>query len=357
MSTTTYSEKVIVVSVDPITRVMSYDGQLVLGARGDDCAQTVYFECPVRINEILDDLSTDAFTVYVSYKNANGEVYRQQCSKIPMDTNKIKFGWIITNNVTYKKGDVSFNLCIEKKEDGKLVAEWHTTNSLIGKVLDTVNVTNRTPEVITHDSVTYESLTTEVKALRAELADVDGYIDSEVSSTVSAEMEKVNENIEAIKTSVNEQLAVTRFSGELALEKHDEKDFTWYTPNLYDYEEFTLTFQLGNISSGNLMYLYLMTNYSTPYNNVINFTTFGEVDNAKLVIRSTKLDTNIYMLETSIYAYNTEDADFGLVNRYSKPDYSVDYIVDANSSVGYSLCVAFDEAASPTISNQRIVAK
>lgn len=354
MSTTTYSEKVIVVSVDPITRVMSYDGQLVLGARGDDCAQTVYFECPVRINDILDDLSTDTFTVYVSYKNANGEVYRQQCSKIPMDANKIKFGWIITNNVTYKKGDVSFNLCIEKKEDGKLVAEWHTTNSLIGKVLDAIYITNRTPEVITHDSVTYEALTTEVKALQAKLAEVDGYIDEEVAGTVSAEMEKVNKNIEAIQTSVNERLAVTRTT----LKKHDEKDFTWYTPNLYDYEEFTLTFQLGNISNGNLMYLYLMTDYSNPYANpAINFTTFGEVDNAKVVIRSTKLDTNIYMLETSIYAYNTEDADFGLVNRYSKPDYSVDYIVDANSSVGYSLCVAFDEAAAPTISNQRIVAK
>lgn len=176
----------IVLSVNPNTRLLTYDdGQLILGVKGDDKAQRVYFDCPKALNELFDDITSDDVTIYIDYKNAAGETYIQECSdaKAAAEGDIVTFSWLITNNVTYKAGEVIFNVCIKKVVDGALQHEWHTS-TLKGKVLDAINVSKRTPEVITNDTVTVQNLNiavneykASVDALNETLQDVDAYVE------------------------------------------------------------------------------------------------------------------------------------------------------------------------------------
>ena len=162
-------------TIKPSSRSILYEGSLILGVKGDDCAQRIYFECPVNFNEIIGDLSDSSIKIYVEYKNAATEPYTCEITDLyqnEIDETKAIFSWLISSNVTYKAGDVSFNICIKKfNERNALVSEWRTT-SFTGKVLDSVGVSKSTPEEITPDSETLPNVLNAVNALSVEFASV-----------------------------------------------------------------------------------------------------------------------------------------------------------------------------------------
>lgn len=179
----------IVLNVKPSTRTISYEGSLVLGVRGDDCAERVYFECPKYINEMIDDITDESVSIFIDYKDAASEPFIQECTDVAVTaTNEdvVQFSWIITNAVTSRPGEVMFNICIKKVADGALKHEWHTT-PFKGKVLDSVRVTKKTPEVITHDTLIAQNLITAVNNYKQEVADysqavkdMNSYIDNKI---------------------------------------------------------------------------------------------------------------------------------------------------------------------------------
>ena len=208
MNSTAY-ENSIVLQIDEANRAITNDGKntpIILGVKGDDCAERVYFESPRILSPEFDLLSTVEGEVeihaYINYKNANNEPYIQECNDIVqvVGTDKVTFSWLVTNRATIAKGDVKFNVCIKKftysEEKGamELTNEWHTT-TFIGRVLDGIDVTAKTPEVITHDTVTLQALTmqmqnyagevegyaNEVKDLHTKLDNVDEYVDETVA--------------------------------------------------------------------------------------------------------------------------------------------------------------------------------
>lgn len=202
MNSTAY-ENSIVLQIDEKNRAITNDGKntpIILGVKGDDCAERVYFESPKILSpeiNLLDETEGVSVRVFVNYKNASNEPYIQECTDAAAvaNTDTATFSWLVTNNATNTKGDVKFNVCVKKFDaDGKLTNEWHTT-TFVGKILDGIDVTAKTPEVITHDTVTLQALTLEVQnyaisvnSLTAKYEDVEAAIDASVEASVNSKM-------------------------------------------------------------------------------------------------------------------------------------------------------------------------
>lgn len=236
MSNTAY-ENSIVLQIDAANRAILNDGKntpIILGVKGDNCAERVYFESPRYLSpeiDLLDETEGVTLSIYIDFKNANNEPYIHDCTASLLSvegSNNVTFSWLISNYATVAKGDVKFNLCVKKFKDDKLAGEWHTTNSLVGKVLDSVDVSKKTPEELTIDTVTLQSLINQVSdytiaynSLTESLADVDAYVDESVDTKLAAyTTSEYAEANYAKKTELPQQTTVeTLFTGVPATDR------------------------------------------------------------------------------------------------------------------------------------------
>ena len=170
----------IVLEIDEYNRAIIYDGDLLLGVKGDYKAEKVIFRSPILLsNRIYGnndeiDLSKDNVKIYINYENANGDVYIHRCTKgkvIDTDGAKtIEFYWELSSNVTLEAGAVRFMVCAKKFDSNNNVItnEWHTA-IFSGKVLDALNVDN-------HTQVTDPDLSTSINDLKDEVDSVKNMI-------------------------------------------------------------------------------------------------------------------------------------------------------------------------------------
>lgn len=265
MNSTAY-ENSIVLQIDEANRAITNNGKnapIILGVKGDDCAERVYFESPKILSPEIDLLDTTegvTISVYINYKNASNEPYIQECSDVAAvaNTDTVTFSWLVTNRATNTKGEVKFNVCVKKFVDGQLTNEWHTT-TFTGKVLDGIDVTAKTPEVITHDTVTLQALTIQVQSYAAQIA---GYGES-----VDALNETLSDVDDYIDTSVRANAGIT-YLGEYTdffFEESNDYLASVTTPGVY-----TFRIKTGDDSSGkNTPYLLIVDNmYGTLYQAV-----------------------------------------------------------------------------------------
>lgn len=187
----------IILSIDEPSRTIKYDGDLILGVKGDRFAERIYFRCPQYVYKEaarLIDLTLDTTKIYVNYKNAYNETYIEECFKHGLENGEYIFSWFISDFVTPKDGAVSFNVCVKDEsedlkdnDDNVIIKEWHTT-TFKGIILPAVDVSSNTPEIITSDTVTSSEIISEYNRLTTELSSVDGYIDSEVASQIASQI-------------------------------------------------------------------------------------------------------------------------------------------------------------------------
>ena len=168
----------IVLEIDEYNRAIIYDGDLLLGVKGDYKAEKVIFRSPILLsNRIYGnndeiDLSDDNVKIYINYENANGDVYIHRCTKgniIESDgARTIEFYWELSSNVTLEAGVVRFMVCAKKFNASVITNEWHTA-IFSGKVLDALNVDN-------HTQVTDPDLSTSINDLKGEVDSVKNMI-------------------------------------------------------------------------------------------------------------------------------------------------------------------------------------
>ena len=129
MSITTAYKNSIVLQIDEANRAILNDGKntpIILGVKGDNCAERVYFESPKNLSPEIDLLDTTEgveISVYIDFKNANNEPYIHECtaSLLSVDgSNNVTFSWLVSHYATAAKGDVKFNVCVKKFKDGEL---------------------------------------------------------------------------------------------------------------------------------------------------------------------------------------------------------------------------------------------
>lgn len=167
----------IVLQINEATRTITNGGKdtpIILGVKGDHCAERIYFESPNQLSQeikLLENTDTVKTRVYVNYKNAMHDVYIQECEAVEETetSGTVRFSWLVTNAATEAKGEVKFNVCVKRTTlndetgDWDLTSEWHTT-MFVGKVLDSVDVSRTTTEVITYDSITFDTIMQDYEA-------------------------------------------------------------------------------------------------------------------------------------------------------------------------------------------------
>ena len=243
--------------MDVTTRSLKIaEGSLVLGVKGDSDAQRIYFKCPKTVNNIFDDLTVEGIKIYIDYKNAFKENYKQECSDvvdiISTDGKFVIFSWLVPYYATVKAGVVEFSVCIKKidPDTGALTNEWHSGIAK-GTVLEG-NCNVNALEVITPDTVTVEALTLEVAALKSKLQDTEEYINGEVESQVSAEMNQYNTRLDPVYVTGN-----SVFNTNLAL-----------------FDSFTIAFKASKADSAGVNYIYHNTEFGKQ-GTLLGFVTYG----------------------------------------------------------------------------------
>lgn len=162
----------IVLEIDEYNRAIIYDGDLLLGVKGDYKAEKVIFRSPTLLSNGID-LSKDNVKLYINYENANGDVYIHRCTKgKPYDqsgSQNIEFYWVLSSNVTLEAGTVRFMVCAKEFDSNNVITnEWHTA-IFSGKVLEALNVDN-------HTQITDPDLSTSINDLKYEVDSVKNMI-------------------------------------------------------------------------------------------------------------------------------------------------------------------------------------
>ena len=204
----------IVLEIDEYNRAIIYDGDLLLGVKGDYKAEKVIFRSPTILsNRIYGnndeiDLSDDNVKIYINYENANGDVYIHRCKKGqvigPNDARTIEFYWELSSNVTLEAGVVRFMVCAKKFNASVITNEWHTA-IFSGRVLDALNVDN-------HTQVTDPDLSTSINDLKYEVDSVKNMINDLSNGGVT---------LEAIDAKL------TEIKNEAVIHTHDSNAITY----------------------------------------------------------------------------------------------------------------------------------
>lgn len=202
----------IVLEIDEYNRAIIYDGDLLLGVKGDYKAEKVIFRSPTILRNRLYgnndeiDLSDDNVKIYINYENANGNVYIHRCTKgniIKSDgARTIEFYWELSSNVTLEAGVVRFMVCAKKFNASVITNEWHTA-IFSGKVLDALNIDN-------HTQVTDPDLSTSINDLKYEVDSVKNMINDLTNGGVT--MTAIDAKLTEIK---NEAVTHTHDSNKI----------------------------------------------------------------------------------------------------------------------------------------------
>jgi hypothetical protein len=93
-----------------------------LGVESDDSVRVLHFRVPRQYCEV--DLSE--FSIRINFKNTSGAGGSYDISKPTIESDMIKFDWIIERPVTVKRGNVVFNVCLREIIDGVVEREFNT---------------------------------------------------------------------------------------------------------------------------------------------------------------------------------------------------------------------------------------
>ena len=293
----------IVLEIDEYNRAIIYDGDLLLGVKGDYKAEKVIFRSPILLsNRIYGnndeiDLSDDNVKIYINYENANGDVYIHRCKKgniIESDgARTIEFYWELSSNVTLEAGVVRFMVCAKKFNASVITNEWHTA-IFSGKVLDALNVDN-------HTQVTDPDLSMSINDLKDEVDSVKNMINDLSNGGVT--LEAINAKLTEIK---NEAVTHT----------HDSNALRYLNSGNVDPQHKNLTDTLDDIYTK----LGLLAGETGQEINVYNKT---QVDNLLSDLSNSKANTTHNHNSGEIYypnktAENKKDLKTTLDDIYSK---------------------------------------
>ena len=128
-TTTPETEPMFLVNLNSRTITVP-DSLKYIGVIGDHQAETIYFEVDRYFDDY--DLTSDGTVCYIQYRNAAGnEAVTPSLKMLVSGSNKIRFGWTITNQVALSAGAVTFAVRFYKIENQQLVYSLNTKPATI----------------------------------------------------------------------------------------------------------------------------------------------------------------------------------------------------------------------------------
>lgn len=195
----------------------------ILGVESDDDVLRLHFRMPKMYGEV--DLSE--FAIRINYMNAaeKGDVYVVTDAVVVED--HITFSWLVGRTATERKGDVNFIVCLKQVENGVVEQEFNTTLATL-KVLEGLETENavaaKYPDVLESILKRLDDLE-QTGGTGGSSSIIDDTTPSSTttysSEKIEAELEQLNEAIEAkgnptdeqVSAAVNEYLTANPVSG------------------------------------------------------------------------------------------------------------------------------------------------
>ena len=113
-----------ILTVDLESRIIKIPNTVQnLGVESDENVRILHFVVPRHYCEI--DLST--FAIRVNYKNTSGAGGTYDIVNPSIESDKIKFDWIVDRSVTVRRGNVVFNVCFREIVNDIVEREFNTT--------------------------------------------------------------------------------------------------------------------------------------------------------------------------------------------------------------------------------------
>lgn len=109
--------------IDNNLRTIRVPTSFVFGVYNDKDVLSVPFEMP----RYYDDIDLSDFSIRINYRNAidDGGIYEVPSKTVESDL--IKFEWLLGENVFVSAGTVRFIVCLRKIEGSSVVKEFNTT--------------------------------------------------------------------------------------------------------------------------------------------------------------------------------------------------------------------------------------
>lgn len=115
-------------TVDTVSRTIVIPATIKhVGVESDDEVTRLYFNMPRYHGEI--DLSQ--FEFRINYLNANNEGDVYFIDDVGVVDDQITFSWLIGRFAVIRSGAVTFNICLVRTENGKVIQEFNTTTSTL----------------------------------------------------------------------------------------------------------------------------------------------------------------------------------------------------------------------------------
>lgn len=261
----------IILSVDEPSRTINYDGNLILGVKGDRFAERIYFRCPQYVYKDVSefiDLEKPTTKIKINYKNAYNEPYIEECTKHGLENGEFIFSWFISDWATVKDGVVTFNVCVIdesetlKDQNGNtIVQEWHTT-TFKGTILPAIDVSDVTPEVYTSETKTSAAIVDEIKTLEGIVKEYEDLVDNKVADAMYGYSDTTTaslyESFEAFKVEAEEDInaAITSMTDnfEAYKESHNVETQEYINRELDNYIPRTIIQYSTNMENGEDLY-------------------------------------------------------------------------------------------------------
>ena len=173
-----------VLTINEDERIIEINGDLLLGVENDYKANKIFFLSPKIVGNDID-LSLLTVEIFVSFKNANNELYISTCTKETYsDENFVLFSWLLTKEVTKTNGKVNFIVCAKNVVDSTLRNEWHTSIAT-GIVLKGITENDKSLIIDTDPASSVHQLKDLVQNALDHVGDVNGYSKTEVDNKFS----------------------------------------------------------------------------------------------------------------------------------------------------------------------------
>ena len=112
-----------------------------LGVQGDDMAETIYFKCDRFFD--MTDLNETFIVIQWEAPNGNKMASPAYFQDVDSETDKLIFGWAITNSMTSKPGGLKFSVIFIDKQNKKITDNELNIKDLeyrLGTLTQTINV-------------------------------------------------------------------------------------------------------------------------------------------------------------------------------------------------------------------------
>lgn len=184
-----------IIEIDSDLRKITVPQELFnIAVCGDHLSETIYFTCP----RYFDGNDLSEHTCLIRFINAGNEYGESSVIDVTVESDVLRFGWVIDNYVTRYSGKIQFTVQFETENNG-IKYQWQTTPAELN-IMAGLNIEKTITE---KDDVLFRTLTHQIQELQEQVSKL------QESVTSVTELQKRIQKIESDVNYLQENVVYT----------------------------------------------------------------------------------------------------------------------------------------------------